>query len=117
MAACCTSRLPHVGFDPAWLREQKLVIDFRKGGERLKLAANRPTRGLKAHYQAADIPAWERARLPTVSSGRELLFAAGLGMDCHHFAPERRRLHCLALGGEAPNSFYAKTVLLYFIFV
>ena len=77
-----------VGFDPAWLRAQALVIDFRKGGERLKLAANRPTRPLKAHYQSADIPAWERARLPIVSSGRDLLFAAGLGMDCHHFSPD-----------------------------
>jgi len=73
------------GFDAAWLRAQPLVIDFRKGGERLKLAANRPTRGLKAHYQAANVPAWERARLPIVSSGKDLLFAAGLGMDCHHF--------------------------------
>ncbi|THC42521.1 tRNA lysidine(34) synthetase TilS [Massilia sp. Mn16-1_5] len=77
---------PGIGFDPAWLRQQELVIDFRKGGERLKLAANRPTRPLKAHYQAVDIPAWERTRLPIVSSGRDLLFAAGLGMDCHHFA-------------------------------
>jgi len=84
-----------LGFDPAWLREQKLVIDFRKGGERLKLAANRPTRGLKAHYQAADIPAWERARLPTVSSGRDLLFAAGLGMDCRHFAADSAGLVAL----------------------
>jgi tRNA(Ile)-lysidine synthase len=77
-----------IGFDPAWLRERALVIDFRKGGERLKLAHNRPTRALKAHYQAADIPAWERTRLPIVSSGRDLLFAAGLGMDCHHFGVE-----------------------------
>jgi tRNA(Ile)-lysidine synthase len=88
-----------LGFDPAWLREQKLVIDFRKGGERLKLAANRPTRALKAHYQAADIPAWERARLPTVSSGRDLLFAAGLGMDCHHFASDQPE--CVALRWES----------------
>jgi len=79
---------PGIGFDPGWLRRQELVIDFRKGGERLKLAANRPTRPLKAHYQAFDIPAWERTRLPIVSSGRDLLFAAGLGMDCHHFAGE-----------------------------
>jgi tRNA(Ile)-lysidine synthase len=79
---------PGAGFDAAWLRAQALVIDFRKGGERLKLAPNRPTRALKAHYQAADIPAWERTRLPIVSSGRDLLFAAGLGMDCHHFAVE-----------------------------
>ena len=77
-----------VGFDAAWLRTQPLVIDFRKGGERLKLAPNRPTRGLKAHYQAADVPAWERARLPIVSSGAQLLYAAGLGMDCHRFSEE-----------------------------
>lgn len=87
------------GFDPAWLRQQALVIDFRKGGERLKLAPNRPTRGLKAHYQAADIPAWERTRLPIVSSGRDLLFAAGLGMDCHHFGGDRAEL--VALRWEA----------------
>lgn len=70
------------GFDAGWLRAQPLVIDFRKGGERLKLAENRPTRSLKAHYQAGGVPAWERTRLPIVSINEELLFAAGLGMDC-----------------------------------
>lgn len=73
------------GFDPQWLREQQLQIDFRQGGERLKLAPNRPSRSLKAHYQASGVPAWERARLPIVSAGADLLFAAGLGMDCRHF--------------------------------
>jgi len=73
------------GFDAAWLRTQPLVIDFRKGGERLKLAPNRPTRSLKVHYQAADVPAWERTRLPIVSANGELIYAAGLGMDCRHF--------------------------------
>ena len=73
------------GFDAAWLRSQTLTIDFRQGGERLKPAPNRPTRALKYHYQACDVPAWERARLPIVSSGKDLLFAAGIGMDCHHF--------------------------------
>ena len=72
------------GLDPAWLREQALQIDFRKGGERLKPAANRPTRGLKYHYQACNVPAWERTRLPIVCAGAALLFAAGIGMDCHH---------------------------------
>jgi tRNA(Ile)-lysidine synthase len=72
------------GFDPPWLRAQALQIDFRKGGERLKPAANRPTRSLKYHYQACDVPAWERARLPIVTAGADLLFAAGIGMDCHH---------------------------------
>lgn len=73
------------GFAADWLRARALVIDFRKGGERLKLAPNRPSRSLKAHYQAADVPAWERGRLPIVSAGPDLLFAAGLGMDCRHF--------------------------------
>ncbi len=72
------------GFDPAWLRGQGLEIDFRKGGERLRLAHNRPTRGLKMHYQASGIPAWERGRLPIVNAGFDLVFAAGLGMDCRH---------------------------------
>lgn len=74
------------GFDAQWLRTQKLNIDFRTGGERLKLAPNRPTRPLKYHYQAFDVPAWERGRLPVVRAGKELLFAAGIGMDCQHFA-------------------------------
>jgi len=83
------------GFDAAWLREQPLQIDFRKGGERLKPAANRPTRPLKYHYQACDVPAWERERLPIVSSGKELLFAAGIGMDSHHFGEPERGLIAL----------------------
>jgi tRNA(Ile)-lysidine synthase len=74
------------GLDAAWLRTAALQIDFRKGGERLKLAANRPTRSLKAHYQSSDVPAWERPRLPVVWSGKELLYAAGIGMDCSHAA-------------------------------
>jgi tRNA(Ile)-lysidine synthase len=71
------------GIDPAWLRGQKLEISFRKGGERVKPAHNRPSRGLKYHYQALDIPAWERGRLPIIHAGRQLLFAAGIGMDYH----------------------------------
>ena len=72
------------GMNAAWLRTQQLTIDFRKGGERLKPAANRPTRPLKYHYQSSDVPAWERERLPIVSTGKQLLYAAGIGMDCHH---------------------------------
>jgi len=72
------------GFDPTWLRAQPLIIDFRKGGERLKPAANRPTRSLKQHYQTLGVPSWERERAPIVSTGRSLLFAAAIGMDCQH---------------------------------
>nr|WP_315251654.1 tRNA lysidine(34) synthetase TilS [uncultured Duganella sp.] len=72
------------GVDADWLRAQKLLIEFRRGGEKLKLAPNRSTRPLKYHYQALNIPAWERGRLPVVKSPGHLLFAAGIGMDCHH---------------------------------
>ncbi|MYM24970.1 tRNA lysidine(34) synthetase TilS [Duganella sp. FT135W] len=72
------------GLDSDWLRTQKLVIEFRRGGEKLKLAPNRSTRPVKYHYQALNIPAWERSRLPVVKSAKDLLFAAGIGMDCAH---------------------------------
>ena len=71
------------GIDIAWLQAQTLTIDFRQGGERLKLALNRPTKSLKYHYQAFDVPAWERERLPLVCAAQQLLFAAGIGLDCH----------------------------------
>jgi tRNA(Ile)-lysidine synthase len=83
------------GFDAGWLRAQQLEIDFRKGGERLKLAANRPSRPLKAHYQALGVPAWERERLPVVSTGFDVLFAAGIGMDCRHFGEPGAQLIAL----------------------
>ncbi|MEC5217641.1 tRNA(Ile)-lysidine synthase [Actimicrobium sp. GrIS 1.19] len=74
------------GVSAAWLREQALSIGLRSGGERLKPAANRPTRALKYHYQSGNVPAWERQRLPLVKMGKRLLFAAGIGMDCHHLS-------------------------------
>jgi tRNA(Ile)-lysidine synthase len=82
-------------FDPAeqgiaaeWLQRQQLTISFRRGGERLKLAPNRPTRGLKQHHQAMGTPAWQRSRLPVVGMPGQLLFAAGIGMDCHYVATD-----------------------------
>lgn len=80
------------GLDPAWLQGRDLEIDFRKGGERLKLAPNRPTRGLKQLFQAANVPVWERSRLPIVGCGFELLFAAGLGMDCRRLSEGEGRI-------------------------
>ncbi|MRV73808.1 tRNA lysidine(34) synthetase TilS [Duganella sp. FT92W] len=76
------------GLDAAWLQGQKLSIGFRSGGETLKPAHNRPTRALKRHYQALGIPAWERERLPVVKTAGEVLYAAGIGMDCHHLVAD-----------------------------
>lgn len=76
------------GIAADWLRSQPLTLQLRSGGERLKPAWNRPTKSLKYHYQACDIPAWERERLPLVFSDKQLLFAAGIGMDCHQISSE-----------------------------
>ena len=83
------------GIAADWLRGRSCVIHYRQGGERLKLANDRPTRSLKQHYQAQDVPAWERETLPLVSSAGELLYAAGLGMDCAHFGKPGEA--CIAL--------------------
>lgn len=75
------------GLEAEWLRTQILSIRLRSGGEKLKLALNRPTKSLKYHYQACDVPAWERERLPIIDTAAgKLLFAAGVGMDCHSFS-------------------------------
>jgi tRNA(Ile)-lysidine synthase len=79
-----------MGLDPDWLSGQALTIGLRRGGERLRLAPNRPSRSLKQHYQALNVPAWERERAPLVWAGAQLLFAGGIGMDAER---------CTAAGG------------------
>jgi tRNA(Ile)-lysidine synthase len=69
------------GIDADWLRRQDLSIRCRQGGERLKLVPNRPTRSLKHHYQALDVPPWVRERAPVIVSADRVLFAAGVGMN------------------------------------
>ena len=87
------------GIDAAWLRTQDLQLDYRQGGERLKLAPNRPNRSLKQHCQSLDIPAWERQRLPLVRVVEErpralgLLYAAGIGGNSHYFVETGERVH------------------------
>jgi tRNA(Ile)-lysidine synthase len=68
------------GIDRTWLLKQQLQLRARQGGERLKLAINRPTRSIKSHYQTNGIPYWQRERLPFIFVGNDLLFAAGVGV-------------------------------------
>ncbi len=70
------------------LLQQPLLLRSRNEGERLQLGLNRPSRSLKNLFQEAGIPAGERARLPLVYLGGELVFAAGLGMDARHWCRE-----------------------------
>lgn len=73
------------GIDQTWLREQELLVRHRHGGEKLKPAPNRPTNSLKHHYQALNVPPWERERLPVVIVSDKLLFAAGIGLNWREF--------------------------------
>lgn len=72
----------NVGFNAIWLRQQQLTIKLRNGGEKLKLASNRPIKKLKYYYQIMGIPIWQRQSLPLIFAGYQLLYAAGIGMDC-----------------------------------
>ena len=66
------------------LSRHPLMLHRRSGQERLKLAANRPSRSLKSLYQEAEIAPWRRLWSPLLYLNGELVFAAGLGMDVRH---------------------------------
>lgn len=70
------------GIDARRLMQHTLVLQHRRGGERLKLAYNRPTRDIKSHYQSLQIPFWQRLHLPFLYIDNQLIFAAGVGMQC-----------------------------------
>ena len=69
------------GVQREWLEKQQMILRHRSGGERLKLAPNRPMRTLKQHFQTLALPPWQRTRLPVVAVGSTVLFAAGIGMN------------------------------------
>lgn len=58
----------------------KLRIASREGGERFRPDANRPTRTLKHLLQEANIPPWERTKLPLIYLQDELAFVPGIGI-------------------------------------
>jgi tRNA(Ile)-lysidine synthase len=62
------------------LRDQRVCIGFRSGGERMALAGNRPHRALAKLYQEAGIAPWLRQRTPLLFGGQQLAFVPGLGV-------------------------------------
>lgn len=53
-------------------------VRYRRGGERLRPAPERPSRELKTLLQEAGVPPWQRDRLPLVFDGDVLIAVAGL---------------------------------------
>ena len=70
------------GVSAARLRGRPVTIRVRRGGERLQPDARRPRRSLKNLLQEARVPPWQRERLPLIFCGGELVWAAGVGVDC-----------------------------------
>jgi tRNA(Ile)-lysidine synthase len=71
-------RVEEGGVPLAWLAQ--LELRERRGAERFQAGPGRPPRSLKKQYQAAGVPAWQRAG-PLVYSGGQLVFVPGLGLD------------------------------------
>ncbi len=65
---------------PAVFAGRRLVVGFRRGGERCRPAAQGPSRAVKKLLQESGVPPWERDRLPLVFAGETLLAVVGL---CH----------------------------------
>ncbi|HEX7271827.1 MAG TPA: tRNA lysidine(34) synthetase TilS [Casimicrobiaceae bacterium] len=68
------------GLGTAKLARGRVVLRSRAGGERMRLAENRPTRTLKQLLQEARVPPWMRQSLPFVWCGDELAAVAGIGV-------------------------------------
>lgn len=64
-----------------------LRVRPRAGGERFRLAADRPRRALKATLHDAGWPAWQRASAPLVFADDALVAVAGLGVDADAAVP------------------------------
>lgn len=60
-----------------------LVFRPREGGERMRLAASRPTRSLRQLCQEAGIPPWWRDALPMLWQDESLLWIGGVGAAAH----------------------------------
>ncbi len=79
------------GIDPAKIPQGGLTVGLRRGGERLRPDARRPSRTLKNLFQETDVPAWERERLPLLYCGKDLVWVPGLGVDAAFAAPAGKR--------------------------
>jgi tRNA(Ile)-lysidine synthase len=79
-------RLVGAGLALHQLDGRQATVRTRNGGERIKLAGNRPSRTLKNLLQEAGVPVWERDRLPLLACDGHVLWVAYLGIDCRFTA-------------------------------
>jgi tRNA(Ile)-lysidine synthase len=76
------------GIDITKLAQQKVTIRLRSGGERFQPNCKRPRRSLKKILQEAMLPPWKRYTLPLLFCEEQLVWAAGIGVDCNFQTPK-----------------------------
>jgi tRNA(Ile)-lysidine synthase len=64
------------------LNAAAVTLRSRVGGERLQPDCRRPRRTVKNMLQERQVPPWLRGRIPLLYCGEQLVWAAGLGIDC-----------------------------------
>jgi tRNA(Ile)-lysidine synthase len=69
------------GIHLKFLRDQKLKIRNRQGGEFFKPDSKRPTKKIKQLLQESDLPPWEREFFPMIFAGDELAAVPNFGID------------------------------------
>ncbi|MGQ0509066.1 MAG: tRNA lysidine(34) synthetase TilS [Betaproteobacteria bacterium] len=67
------------GIDPV-RAASGLTVRLRAPGDRLQPDPNRPRRTLKNLFQESGVPEWQRAGLPLLASGTELVWVPGIGI-------------------------------------
>ena len=65
----------------AALDGREVTVRLRIGGERVRLAHDRPRRALKSILRDAGMPPWQRESLPLVFCGDDLAAVPGIGVD------------------------------------
>jgi tRNA(Ile)-lysidine synthase len=63
------------------IKDKKLIISNRKGGESFKPDSKRPTKKVKQLLQESDLPPWERENLSLIFVGDELASVPNFGID------------------------------------
>ena len=77
------------GIDKSRLKGRALEVRLRSGGERLRLHERRPHRTLKNLFQETGIRPEERARLPLLFCGTDLVWVPGLGVAAEYLTGPR----------------------------
>jgi tRNA(Ile)-lysidine synthase len=69
------------GISLAKIKDKKLMISNRKGGENFKPDLKRPTKKIKQLLQESDLPPWDRESLPIIFIAKDVVYLPNFGVD------------------------------------